>query len=372
MSRSIMRKIQQLLDCEDEDRRATLAGELAIEIAGQPDLVHRLVLTLCEAVSAYRAERAKIEELAQSLRTGPNPCVPVIERLESNGTIQLLVSRHGELIRVGLPPEELAQIDVAALVPGARVFLSSDYSVVVGADGQPYDMGEEATVVSVDGNGRALVDFGGGTGKRWVRLGAELLWNRDQLKPGVRVLGSSRIGLVVGIAPQPDEPVAEPEQQPRVKFAGHRRLRDQLERWLIKPLRAPEQFLAGRELSMGMAGFPICILLKGPTGVGKTHAARWAAQEAGARLIEVQPADVRNSYFGASENAIRSYIEQAAEWVRAKQGRRAVVVFNEVESLLLERSRAGDSSVYSTLLAIVDSYLNSIDRLRQFYASQPI
>ena len=69
------------------------------------------------------------------------------------------------------------------------------------------------------------------------------------------------------------------------------------------------------------------VLLFGPPGCGKTHAARAAVAAAGARCITVKGPELFNKYIGASEAAVR------AVFARARAAAPCVLFFDEFDSL---------------------------------------
>ena len=76
------------------------------------------------------------------------------------------------------------------------------------------------------------------------------------------------------------------------------------------------------------------VLLAGPPGTGKTAYAGWVAKRLAAPLHVVSLADILNAYLGATEKATAAAFREAE-----RAG--AVLCFDEVDSLLAPRTRAG-------------------------------
>lgn len=127
---------------------------------------------------------------------------------------------------------------------------------------------------------------------------------------------------------------------------GLEQIKDEIRMRLVLPMVHPELFLAyKRPLGGGL-------LLYGPPGCGKTHIARAAAGEAGARFISVEVRDILSIWLGRSEENLHGAFEQARE------NAPCVLFFDEVDALaghrtLLRRSPA--RRVVSTLLCELDA-----------------
>ena len=93
------------------------------------------------------------------------------------------------------------------------------------------------------------------------------------------------------------------------------------------------------------------VLLFGPPGCGKTHAARAAVAAAGARCITVKGPELLNKYIGASEAAVR------AVFSRARAAAPCVLFFDEFDSLA--PSRGADSTGVTD--RVVNALLTEID-----------
>jgi len=93
------------------------------------------------------------------------------------------------------------------------------------------------------------------------------------------------------------------------------------------------------------------VLLFGPPGCGKTHAARAAVAAAGARCVTVKGPELLNKYIGASEAAVR------AVFARARAAAPCVLFFDEFDSLA--PSRGADSTGVTD--RVVNALLTEID-----------
>jgi len=121
-----------------------------------------------------------------------------------------------------------------------------------------------------------------------------------------------------------------------------------LEERVILPLRFPALAEAHR---VGVGHF---FIFEGPAGVGKTHAARWLATELGRPLYLVSGGEIASKWYGDTEAALRARIEAA------KQERGgAVLVWDEAESMLIERGRSlvgVEDRVVSLMLTATDGF----------------
>lgn len=151
-----------------------------------------------------------------------------------------------------------------------------------------------------------------------------------------------------GHAPDPaTDPGAAPER-PRVTFAdvaGMDAVKDSLRLKLLLPTQEPELFAAyGKSAGGG-------VLLYGPPGAGKTHLARAAAGELGARFIDVGLADILDMYVGSSERNLHGTFEMA------RRSRPCVLFFDEVDALAARRSdmrQAHNRQIVNQFLAEMD------------------
>ncbi|KAL6754073.1 P-loop containing nucleoside triphosphate hydrolase protein [Haematococcus lacustris] len=119
----------------------------------------------------------------------------------------------------------------------------------------------------------------------------------------------------------------------------------------LRELLSWPQLYAAEGAALGVR-WPRGLLLHGPPGCGKTLLVRSVAEEVGAKLHLLSPAQVFGSYLGESERRLRAAFEAAAR--DAQQGHTALMFLDEVDALCprrdasrpheSRRSRAGHSS----------------------------
>eukprot|EP01066_Platyproteum_vivax_P004594 Platyproteum_vivax@DN15955_c0_g1_i1.p1 len=109
-------------------------------------------------------------------------------------------------------------------------------------------------------------------------------------------------------------------------------VRLKLEKLICKPMRTHHIYKhMGVKLPAGM-------LLFGPPGCGKTLLAKAVAAESGANFISVRGPELLNKYVGESEKGVRQVFS------RARASAPCVIFFDELDSLVPERSKEGNSS----------------------------
>ena len=101
------------------------------------------------------------------------------------------------------------------------------------------------------------------------------------------------------------------------------------------------------------------ILLYGPPGCGKTMMAKAAAKECGADFISVKTSSIVSKWVGASEKNIKQIFDTARE------SERAIIFFDEIDSIAGRRSAGEDYSrrVVNELLAQMDGVDTAEDDL---------
>ncbi len=120
-------------------------------------------------------------------------------------------------------------------------------------------------------------------------------------------------------------PPRPPERgEPGICFAdigGLEALKERLRMDIVYPLQRPDLFRAyGKKLGGG-------VLLYGPPGCGKTHLARAAAGESGARFFVVEIQQVLEMWLGESEKRLHEVFEKARDCAPS------ILFFDEVEAI---------------------------------------
>ena len=130
-----------------------------------------------------------------------------------------------------------------------------------------------------------------------------------------------RAPLAVVAAPEPPAPRSA---RPTLTFAdvgGLESLKERLRMDIVYPLQRPDLFRAyGKRAGGG-------VLLYGPPGCGKTHLARAAAGECGAKFFIVEIQAVLDMWLGESEKRLHAIFEEA----RAHSP--SIVFFDEIEAI---------------------------------------
>ncbi|VDP10588.1 unnamed protein product [Heligmosomoides polygyrus] len=106
------------------------------------------------------------------------------------------------------------------------------------------------------------------------------------------------------------------------------------------------------------------IMLFGPPGCGKTLIAKAVATEFKIAFLSVKGPELLNKYVGQSEENVRKVFE------RARQASPCIIFFDELDSLVPNRGRSGDSGgvmdrIVSQLIAELDS-LHNTPRVKVF------
>jgi SpoVK/Ycf46/Vps4 family AAA+-type ATPase len=120
------------------------------------------------------------------------------------------------------------------------------------------------------------------------------------------------------------EPSAQTARRPPITFAdvgGLAGLKERLRMDIVYPLQKPELFRAyGKKPGGG-------VLLYGPPGCGKTHLARAAAGESGARLFVVEIQAIVEMWLGESEKRLHALFEEA------RAAAPSILFFDEIEAI---------------------------------------
>ncbi|MFQ5738708.1 MAG: AAA family ATPase [Acidobacteriota bacterium] len=250
------------------------------------------------------------------------------------------------------------EVDVEALTKGCQVFVSKDFSLILGvSDNRISRVGPTAVYDRRTEDGR-LVLLDHSNQEVLADAAAELA--EIELEPGDRVRWDRRCGLAYERIPSKngskylvDRPI---EHLTRASVGGCRHQVDELLGALTISLTDPDKARA-----YGLEG-KRAILMAGPPGCGKTLMARVAAAEIGRRggkrchFFVVKPAQWYDPFVGVSEQNIRQTFSQLAK--AAEQGP-AVLFLDEVDSI--GRSRGGPVGYHSdrfltALLAEIDGF----------------
>ncbi|XP_018416622.1 PREDICTED: spermatogenesis-associated protein 5 isoform X2 [Nanorana parkeri] len=118
------------------------------------------------------------------------------------------------------------------------------------------------------------------------------------------------------------------------------------------PLKHPESFIR-----MGIEP-PKGVLLYGPPGCSKTMIAKAIANESGLNFLTVKGPELMNKYVGESERAVREIFRKA----RAVSP--AVLFFDEIDALAVERGSSGSGNVADRVLAQLLTEMDGIEQLK--------
>ncbi|KAM5192040.1 LOW QUALITY PROTEIN: ATPase family gene 2 protein homolog A [Mantella aurantiaca] len=118
------------------------------------------------------------------------------------------------------------------------------------------------------------------------------------------------------------------------------------------PLKHPESFIR-----MGIQP-PKGVLLYGPPGCSKTMIAKALANESGLNFLTVKGPELMNKYVGESERAVREIFRKA----RAVSP--AVLFFDEIDALAVERGSSGSGNVADRVLAQLLTEMDGVEQLK--------
>lgn len=139
-------------------------------------------------------------------------------------------------------------------------------------------------------------------------------------------------------------------------IAGYEETKKEIQS-IIRPYTDKREY--DRLVKAGMA--PVKgLLLFGPPGTGKTTMARIIANETKMKLIVVNASSFLNMYVGESEKNLVRVFQQARDKAPC------IICFDEIESFLMDRSKAErsyETSIVSTFLAQMDGYVDLQDVL---------
>lgn len=136
-------------------------------------------------------------------------------------------------------------------------------------------------------------------------------------------------------------------------IGGQEEVKQKLKQAIEWPLKHPEIFVR-----MGIQP-PKGILLYGPPGCSKTMIAKALATESGLNFIAIKGPELFNKWVGESEKAVREVFR------KARAAAPAVVFFDEIDALAVERgSSAGSSNVEDRVLAQLLTELDGVEKLQ--------
>lgn len=139
-------------------------------------------------------------------------------------------------------------------------------------------------------------------------------------------------------------------------IAGYEETKKEIQS-IIRPYTDKREY--DRLVKAGMA--PVKgLLLFGPPGTGKTTMARVIANETKMKLIVVNASSFLNMYVGESEKNLVNVFQKARDKAPC------IICFDEIESFLMDRSKAErsyETSIVSTFLSQMDGYVDLQDVL---------
>ncbi|XP_056419813.1 ribosome biogenesis protein SPATA5 isoform X2 [Hyla sarda] len=118
------------------------------------------------------------------------------------------------------------------------------------------------------------------------------------------------------------------------------------------PLKHPDSFIR-----MGIQP-PKGVLLYGPPGCSKTMIAKAIANESGLNFLTVKGPELMNKYVGESERAVREIFRKA----RAVSP--AILFFDELDALAVERGSSGAGNVADRVLAQLLTEMDGVEQLK--------
>lgn len=103
---------------------------------------------------------------------------------------------------------------------------------------------------------------------------------------------------------------------------------------------------------------PKGILLSGPPGTGKTLIAKALANESEVNFISVKGPEIMSKYIGESERGVREIFR------KAKQAAPTILFLDEIDSLVPQRGKGGDSQVTERVISQFLTELDGIEELK--------
>ena len=126
---------------------------------------------------------------------------------------------------------------------------------------------------------------------------------------------------------------------------------------IVRNIKGRSQMLENWGIDTALTGKAkgIC-LFHGPSGTGKSMAAEVLAKELGASLWRIQASDLESAYVGSSESKLHEFFQEAK-----MNGKNAVLLLDEVDSLLAERNRA-EGSTRRYQVSLTNAWLRELDQ----------
>jgi AAA+ superfamily predicted ATPase len=100
----------------------------------------------------------------------------------------------------------------------------------------------------------------------------------------------------------------------------------------------------------------ICCLLAGNSGTGKSMAAEVLAKELGVPLWRIQASELESPYVSSSETRLHEFFQEAKT-----NGKNAVLLLDEIDSLLADRNRA-EGSTRRYQVSLTNAWLRELDQ----------
>lgn len=126
---------------------------------------------------------------------------------------------------------------------------------------------------------------------------------------------------------------------------------------IVRNIRGRTKMLESWGIDTALTGKAKAIcLFHGPSGTGKSMAAETLAGELGVPLWRIQASNLESAYVGASESKIHDFFLEAKA-----HGKDAVILLDEADSLLGDRSRA-EGSTRRYQVSVTNAWLRELDQ----------
>jgi proteasome-associated ATPase len=325
--------------------------------------LERAVAQNQKLADALRAERDKIESLAQEVEKLSQPPASFGVYLNTNDDGSIDVFTSGRKMRVMTAPD----VDERALRPGVQVVLNDSLNVVEVVE--PDRAGEVAKVKDRLGDDRVIV-VGRGDEEYVAYLAGGLLG--AHVRAGDNVLFDGRSGVATELLPKEEVEELVLEEIPDVSYEDIGGLEGQIDsiRDAVELPFLYAELFAEHELEA-----PKGVLLYGPPGCGKTLIAKAVAKSLAEKVAErtgrsdarsyflnVKGPELLNKYVGETERQIREIFIRAKE--RSEEGLPVIVFFDEMDSIFRTRGTGISSDVESTIVPQLLSELDGVETLK--------